>query len=295
MTAVQPAGRRWSRVIVTRPVHEAAHWVTALNERGWLAQALPLIEITPPRQAQALAALQHARDHWSQWDALMFVSAAAVRHFFDGVSLQASLHERCGTRFWVPGPGTAKVLAGALKGASMPPDCIDAPPTDAGQFDSEHLWPMVAGQVQPGFRLLVVRGASVAADEESPGVPTGKGRDWLIERCRERGAQVDVCVAYERHAPAWAPQERSAAIEASARGSLWLLSSSQALDHLQSALPQARWDGAAALCTHPRIAQRAREAGFGHVFSSRPALADVLAALESPPESPQDEAAGTPS
>ncbi|MGE3348297.1 MAG: uroporphyrinogen-III synthase, partial [Ramlibacter sp.] len=38
---------------------------------------------------------------------------------------------------------------------------------------------------------------------------------------------------------------------------------------------------ARAVATHPRIAQAAREAGFGVVCESRPALADVVASIES--------------
>lgn len=254
----------------------------ALIQQGWPAQALPLIEITPPRQPQMLAVLQRARSRWSQWDALMFVSAAAVRHFFDGTlpPFAPGAGER--TRCWAPGPGTARVLAGALQDLGMALDRIDAPPVDAGQFDSEHLWPVVADQVRPGFRLLVVRGANVSAEEDAPEASAGKGREWLIERCREQGAQVDVCVAYERHAPEWTPLASASALEATREGSLWLISSSQALQHLLVALPAASWARAAALCTHPRIAERAREAGFGCVIGSRPALEDVLAALESP-------------
>ena len=66
-------------------------------------------------------------------------------------------------------------------------------------------------------------------------------------------------------------------------GSLWLLSSSQALEHLCAALPGQDWRQARALATHPRIAQAARNAGFGEVRECRPALADVAASIESQP------------
>lgn len=288
MAARQPGNRRWSRVIVTRPAHEAAHWVQVLTERGWPAQALPLIDITAPRQPQAREAVQQARQRWSEWDALMFVSAAAVRHFFDGTLPPLAPGVPGRTRGWAPGPGTARVLAGALQDVGLTPDRIDAPPADAGQFDSEHLWPVVQAQVRPGFRLLVVRGASAAVDEDAPGLPTGSGREWLIERCRDLGAQVDVCVAYERHAPQWSPQASACALEGAREGNLWLFSSSQALQNLLLAMPGVSWAHAAALCTHPRIADCAREAGFGCVVGSRPALVDVVAALESEPQSPRD-------
>ncbi|MBS3996948.1 MAG: uroporphyrinogen-III synthase, partial [Hydrogenophaga sp.] len=57
--------------------------------------------------------------------------------------------------------------------------------------------------------------------------------------------------------------------------------SSEALAHLADAQPQANWGAAHALVTHPRIAERARQLGFGRVVQTRPALSDVLSALES--------------
>jgi uroporphyrinogen-III synthase len=60
-----------------------------------------------------------------------------------------------------------------------------------------------------------------------------------------------------------------------------LFSSSEAVAHLRGALPSTDWSRASALCTHHRIAQTAQAIGFGQVIDSRPALDDVLRALES--------------
>ncbi|MGJ4749178.1 hypothetical protein ACQV5M_22630, partial [Leptospira sp. SA-E8] len=49
--------------------------------------------------------------------------------------------------------------------------------------------------------------------------------------------------------------------------------------NLRRLLPRQDWRQARALATHARIAQAAREAGFGQVEISRPALADVRIAL----------------
>ncbi|MEX1165450.1 MAG: uroporphyrinogen-III synthase, partial [Hydrogenophaga sp.] len=93
--------------------------------------------------------------------------------------------------------------------------------------------------------------------------------------------QVQACVAYERGAPVWSDALRAQAKAAAATNSLWLLSSSEAVLHLVEGLPGQSWAQAAALATHPRIAEAALEAGFGVVQSARPALPDVLRALES--------------
>lgn len=270
---------RLLRLIVTRPAAEAAGWVDALRAQGWPAEALPLIHIAEPRDGRMAHDLHHLRAHWAELDALMFVSGAAVSHFFEhGVAPVPPGGTR--TRFWAPGPGTARLLAQALTRLGIAADRIDSPPPEALQFDSESLWPVVAPQVQAGRCIGVVRGVSVAA--EAPVLSaTGTGRDWLIRQCEAAGARVQTCVAYERHPPLWTDASRALAHQARASGSVWLFSSSEALDHLQAAKSASHWSQAAALVTHPRIAARARAAGFGRVAESRPALADVAHALES--------------
>jgi uroporphyrinogen-III synthase len=261
------------RVMVTRPEPEAIRWVRALRTAGWPAQALPLITIAEPTDAQVRERLEV--------DAIMFVSAAAVQHFFSA-SVQAPHGGRVRTRFWAPGPGTARALALALAARGLGPQHIDAPAADAAQFDSEALWPVVAPQLQTGQRILIVRGASEVVAPE-PGVQSlaGHGRDWLIRQCQGAGAQVDACVAYERRAPAVTPSVQACLQDAQALGSVWLFSSSEALTHLRSMAPQGSWVQARALATHPRIAAAAQAAGFGAVLETRPALTDVLRALES--------------
>lgn len=277
---------RIDRLLVTRPAQEAGAWVQALASAGWPAQALPLIDIAEPADPATREALSHWRRHWGEADALMFVSAAAVQHFFQGAVSTPGAGLR--TRFWAPGPGTAKAVARALATRGLDASRIDAPPADAAQFDSEALWPVVQPRLRPGQRVLIVRGLSrdaepqPAGSEPGPanGVP-GNGRDWLIRQCEAAGVQVSGCVAYERRAPVSSAELRERIEAGTKAGSVWLLSSSEALTHLASAAPGADWQQAAALVTHPRIAERARQAGFGQVVQTRPALSDVLGALES--------------
>lgn len=279
---VQPspaAGGVLQRLIVTRPVEEAADWVARLQAQGWPAQALSLIDIREPSHPAVAQALHQHRAHWSEHDAILFVSGAAVRHFFASGDLPLAT-ATTQTRFWAPGPGTARALLAPLSHLGLPADRIDAPPADAGQFDSEALWPVVAPQLRPGSRVLIVRGASVADDAEAPAVE-GNGRDWLIRQCEQAGARVQAVAAYERQPPVWDEAARALRSQARAPGSVWLFSSSQAVDHLLQADPGTDWSAADALATHPRIAERAREAGFARVVGTRPALPDVLRTLES--------------
>lgn len=267
-------------LMVTRPREDAVSWLAAFRERGWPVQGLPLIEIGEPSSPDAMAALRQARQDWPGFDALMFVSTAAVRHFFDGV-IASGAALSSGTRFWAPGPGTARELLRCLKRLGLPADRVDAPPADAAQFDSEHLWPRVQHQVAPGRRLLIVRGSSPGQSVTVAGDLAGQGRDWLIRQCRERGAVVEACAAYERRPPRWDEANRALVKTCLGAGHLWLFSSSEAVGNLHQAWAGFDGAGTPALATHPRIAAAAREAGFGPVHVSRPALQDVLAALES--------------
>ena len=256
------------RAVVTRPAVEAERWVSALERQGWQAQALPLIEIAP---APDPLPLRRARERLPEFDALMFVSASAVERFFADQPWPASpgALPRC----WAPGPATAR----ALRAAGVPASVIDQPDADAVNYDSESLWREVGAQVGDGHRLLIVRGQTGAQTATAQ----GNGREWLAQQCRERGGQVDGCVAYCRRLPGWSERQRELARAAAGDGSIWLLSSSEALDNLRALLPRTDWSNARALATHPRIARAAAALGFGSVWSSRPALPDVLLHLES--------------
>lgn len=290
--APRPAAdtRRLDRLIVTRPAPEAETWVKALRERGWPAEALPLIHIGEPESPDEKEGLRHWRAHWPQADAILFVSGAAVNHFFaTGVAPPPIAHLR--TRFWAPGPGTARLLAQALESLGIDTARIDTPTVDSAQFDSEHLWPLVASQVGPGRLVLIVRGASRGSlfasgtsdqtGAAAGGEVAGNGRDWLIQQCLALGARVEGCVAYARCPPKFTPNDEALVRAASDAGSAWLFSSSEALLPLRALTPAPDWSSASALVTHPRIGENAREAGFGRVLVTRPALSDVLRALES--------------
>jgi uroporphyrinogen-III synthase len=251
------------RAIVTRPAQEAAQWVSALAGHGIEAVALPLIDIAHGPQPQAVAA---AWSRLGQCAAVMFVSPNAVAHFLAQRPPGAPWP---GVRAWAPGPGTRD----ALVSRGVPASLVDAPAPGAPQFDSEALWQQVGPGVQPGDRVLLVRGAGASGQ--------GEGRDWLAQQLEAAGATVETIAAYARRLPVWQPADLALARQAAHDGSLWLFSSSQAVAHLQQLLTGQSWSAAQALATHPRIVDAARAAGFGVVRGSRPALADVVASIES--------------
>lgn len=252
------------RVVLTRPRHEAGRWAQALQARGHEVLLLPLIEIGP---APDVGELRRAAAALPGCEAAMFVSGSAVQGFFREGTPPSPWP--AGTRAWCTGPGTAR----ALREAGVPAANIDAPDADAEQFDSEALWALVATEIRAGARVLLVRGAGL------DGQPAG--RDWMASRLRAAGVQVDTVAAYTRHAPSWTAQERTTAAEAARDGSTWLLSSSEAVANLRALLPDVPLSQARAVATHERIAQAARDAGFGVVCLSRPSEDAVTATLES--------------
>ncbi len=248
------------RVIVTRPAREAARWVEALQHAGLDAVALPLMAIAPMPDIDALRKAHAGLDRYA---ALMFVSAAAVEHFFAPASALA-FSARC----WATGPGTSQ----ALHAAGVAPESIDAPAHDAPQFDSEALWARVAPQVGAGVRVLIVRGGDAGGQ--------ANGRDWLARQIETAGGTVDTLVAYRRLAPAFDAADRRLALEGARGAATWLFSSSEAIGNLCRALPEIDWKAARAVTTHARIAQTAQEAGFGSVRTSLPTVAALVASIE---------------
>lgn len=264
------------QLIVTRPEPDASAWVARLAARGVSALALPLIDIRPARDPAALAALWARLD---RFQAVMFVSAQAVAHFFAARPATAVDGEAgAAWRAWATGPGTAQAL---LK-AGVPPGRIDAPAQDAAQMDSEALWAEVrvqcpAGEAaSQGRQVLIVRGSDAQGRMA--------GRDWLAQQLQAQGVAVAFAVAYERHLPHWTPAQQAWARAAAAQAHpapVWLFSSSEAVANLRQLLPGQDWSAARALATHPRIAQSVRQSGFGVVYESRPGLEAIMASIKS--------------
>ena len=243
-------------LIVTRPAAQADDWVQALQALGQPAVALPLLDIAPVADAAPLRAAWQALP---TLDLVMFVSANAVLHFF--AQAPAGATWPAGPRAGCTGPGTAA----ALLAAGVPAAQVVAPAPDAPSFDSEALWLLLAPEDWAGRRALVVRGED--------------GRDWLADQLRVRGAELAFVAAYRRCAPQPDAAGRTLLARALAAPAdhLWLFSSSEAVAQLRTLAPAADWSHSAALASHPRIAQTARELGFGDVRLTAPAPAAVAA------------------
>lgn len=259
------------RLIVTRPQPQADAWVERLLRHGIQACALPLLAIESVADLGALHAAWHDLPRYAL---VMFVSPNAVSHFFAArpTALQAQGWP-AGTRAGATGPGTLQ----ALQMAGVPVALCVAPPPQSAQFDSAALWAELQFVPWHGREVLVLRGDG--------------GRDEFAAHLRAAGAAVHFTQAYHRCLPQHGAVERdrlAAALAAPAQH-LWWLSSTEALGHLPALAPDADWGAAQALASHPRIAERARDLGFGRVFEAAPTLAAVreaLAAIEPCLQSP---------
>ncbi len=248
------------RVVVTRPAAQALSWVQRLAARGIDAVAVPLIEIGAAPDAEAVRAA------WAGLPArrlVVFVSVNAVLHFF--AARPADAEWPMSLLAAAPGPGTAE----ALRGEGVAAASVIEPADDAPQLDSEALWQRLSAHDWHGARVLIVRGDG--------------GRDWLVERLIEAGAEVDAVAAYSRGVPRLSAevQRQVDAACADPAGHVWLFSSSEAIANLALLAGAAPASDGRAIATHPRIAARARQAGFGTVSEAAPGLDAVAACIQS--------------
>lgn len=266
-----------AHLIITRPQSQAVAWLNVLRSLGHEAVALPLIDIVPVDSEDDAQALEMAWARLKSFDALMFVSSSAAQAFFKpnrpfagmesaqrAIELIVNEHPRI--RLWATGQGTVA----SLRALGIPLSRIDAPDATAGQFDSEALWHVVQSQINNTSRVLILRGRDVGTFDSS--------RDWLAQQIMASGGVAQKLVVYERRAPRFGVAQTAQCRAWLRDGSIWLLSSSQAVRHLPADLDVSQ---AICICTHERISQAARERGFAVVCTSRPTLQDVAASIKS--------------
>lgn len=255
-------------VILTRPLAEGVTWANGLKKAGYRVKNWPLIEVSPLTDVMRLKSVL---DAWHGYQAVMFVSRAAVSNALGSMKPKAGWGM---TRCWATGPGTRA----ALREVGVPESLIDSPAPDALQFDTESLWAVVQSKVQALRPVLLLRGSD--ADQVDVHAQ-GAGRDWLLRQLAMNAVPVDILSVYQRSVPRWDRLRLNEAQLAAQDGSVWLFSSSQALENLAALMPSQDWSVTRAVATHERIAQTAKEMGMVKVKFCRPSLLEVLASLES--------------
>jgi uroporphyrinogen-III synthase len=248
-------------VIVTRPAEAGARLVARLRAAGRDALHWPAFTLLPAAQPDRARARLAAV---APGELLIFVSPVAVR-------ASAGLMPRwpSGARAAAVGEGTALAVRAAYgEGVA----CV-APADPDGAGGSEALYARLAAEPWPR-RALILRAE--------------QGREWLAERLRGAGVEVESLPVYRREPWVLDETARTDLARTMAAGAVptLLVSSTESIEALRAALaplPQA-WDwlrAGRALAIHPRIAAALRQAGFATVSLVHADDEAMLAKLES--------------
>jgi uroporphyrinogen III methyltransferase/synthase len=248
-------------VVLTRPAGQSGDLAARLAAGGVDTLDFPLIDIAPTGDE---APLRAALAGLANYALVVFVSPNAVDCAFarfDAIWPHA-------LPVAVVGPGSVAALA--RHGVAAPAYKVISPQAaaddDNPRFDSEGLYAALedalGANAFEGKRVLIVRGDG--------------GREWLADRLREAGAEVEAVAAYRRIVPepSVSTWERVHGLLAGAPH-VWLVTSSEgvrnlaelARDHLTSA-EIAQLKRAPFVAPHPRIAETARGLGFDSITVS---------------------------
>ncbi len=236
--------------LVTKPGAAGAALADALRAAGAHALFLPAFEIEPPADPASVRA-QLAR--LSEFDLAIFVSPAAVH----ATRTLLTGPWPAGTRIAAVGAGTAEHVVDALALSASTQVVVPNVAATEEAPGSEALWPVLRALRPAPRRVLVLRAE--------------QGREWLGERLRESGAEVQAAAVYRRSSRPWTAYASMAALqEALAADPVIVVTSSEAArivrENLDAIDPAAA--GRVTLVTmHPRIAAALGTAGFAHVHT----------------------------
>jgi uroporphyrinogen-III synthase len=239
------------RIVVTRPVSQAAGLAQAIRDAGGEPLLFPTIEI---RDADDSATLDAALSTLAGYEWAIFVSPNAVEKTF------------ARNPAWPPsvraaavGPGTRAALeAQGVRDVLVP----------AERFDSESLLALPEFFVMQGKRCVIFRGNG--------------GRELIATELAKRGATVDLVECYRRALPEstnagdllvrWKQNGVDAVTLTSSEGA-------RNFATLLGAPARPCFARTPAFVPHTRIAEAARHIGFADVVTTGPADAGLLDAL----------------
>jgi uroporphyrinogen III methyltransferase/synthase len=259
--ATSSADKAAFTVVITRPAGQSSELIKELAAAGVASLDFPLIDIAPVTDDAPLRAALASLERYAL---VVFVSPNAVDHAFarrDGIWPHA-------LPVGVVGPGSVQALA--RHGVAAPAHQVISPASanddESTSFDSEGLYAAIETSLGAtsleGKRVLIVRGDG--------------GREWLADRLREAGAEVEAVAAYRRIVPepsigGWA---RVHALLAGAPHA-WLLTSSEGVRNLHELAQEhltadeiVQLKRAPLVTPHPRISKTARALGFDRITVS---------------------------
>ncbi|WP_246089001.1 fused uroporphyrinogen-III synthase HemD/membrane protein HemX [Paraburkholderia guartelaensis] len=251
-------------VVITRPSGQSDGLAGQLAQHGMRTLDFPLISIAPVTDEAPLRAALGALERYAL---VVFVSPNAVDRAFAAYASVSSI--------WPPAlpvavVGPASVAALERHGVAAPEHRVVSPAgagdEEPARFDSESLYAALEKtfgvDAFAGKCVLIVRGDG--------------GREWLAERLREAGAEVETVAAYRRVVPeppiaAWT--QVHALLEGAPHA--WLVTSSEGVRNLDELAREHLTAGeivelrhAPLVAPHPRIAETARSMGFDRITVS---------------------------
>jgi uroporphyrinogen-III synthase len=162
-----------TKILVTRPAHQAGHLCQLIQEQGGEAIQLPAIAIVTIENNQALQLCQTQLDNL---DLLIFVSANAVEK-----ALSTLLTARKSLPSQLTVAAVGEKTASTLAQWGLSPLCPNAP------FNSEALLALPQLQAVEGKKITIFRGEG--------------GRELLAQTLQKRGATVNYVDVYRRIQP----------------------------------------------------------------------------------------------
>ncbi|TDQ80385.1 uroporphyrinogen III methyltransferase/synthase [Paraburkholderia silvatlantica] len=251
-------------VVITRPAGQSDGLAAQLARHGMRTFDFPLIAIAPVTDEAPLRAALGALERYAL---VVFVSPNAVDRAFACYGSVSSI--------WPPAlpvavVGPASVAALERHGVAAPEHRVVSPAgtgdEEPARFDSESLYAALEKtfgvDAFAGKCVLIVRGDG--------------GREWLAERLREAGAEVQTVAAYRRVVPeppiaAWT--QVHGLLEGAPHA--WLVTSSEGVRNLDELAREHLTAGeivelrhAPLVAPHPRIAETARSMGFDRITVS---------------------------
>lgn len=249
-------------VIVTRPASSGQRLFERIVQRGQQALWWPAFDIDA---APDIAVARETLARLADYELAIFVSANAVR---------ATLPLLTGA--WPPttmigavGMSTRAAIDTELKPAA---GLVMMAPDEDQQSGSEAFWHAWQASGRRARRMLILR-----AEE---------GRNWLIERFAEQGAEVDAVAVYSRRVYRLSAGEQQRLQRWIVEGArpLIIFSSTEAvvaLDQQTDSAGQAWLRTGTAIACHPRIAQQLMSNGYSRVVNATFDDDVIIAKLES--------------
>ena len=260
-------------VLVTRPAHQSAALVQAIEAAGGHAYAFPALAIEAVPVAELGASLAQLRAA----DSVIFISPNAAQYGMAAIRAAGGLP--AAAEVYAVGPGTARALALAgVPDIIAPGDSpLPNPPPLAGEganvmptpinHDSEALLALPQLQHVEGRRVVIVRGVG--------------GRALLAETLAARGAQVHFVECYRR----LRPQTDAAALRACWQAGgidAVTVASAETLHNLAALLGEAGMPllrHTPLFAPHEKIAAAARHVGVVHAVATAGGDAGLVAGL----------------